>query len=78
VDALLGTVIEVPTIEEPVKLKIKPGVQPNTMMRLRGHGVPTVRGSGRGDQYVNLVVKLPDNLTRKQRELLEALRREGI
>lgn len=76
VDAALGTVIEVPTIEEPVKLRIKPGIQPNTLMRLRGKGIPSVRGNGRGDQYVNLVVTVPTHLDRKQKELLEELRRE--
>ncbi|RJR14582.1 molecular chaperone DnaJ [Candidatus Microgenomates bacterium] len=73
-DAALGTVIEVPTIDEPVKLKIKSGVQPGTLMRLRGKGVPSVRGGNRGDQYVELKVTVPTNLNRRQKELLEELR----
>lgn len=75
-DAALGTVIEVPTIEDSVKLRIKPGVQPNTLMRLRGQGVPHVRGGGRGDQYVRLVITVPTHLSRQQKELLEQLKNE--
>lgn len=76
-NAALGTIIEVPTIDEPVKLRIQPGVQPNTLMRLRGKGVPYVRGGGRGDQYVRLVITVPAHLNRRQKELLEELREES-
>lgn len=75
-EATLGTVIEVPTIDEPVKLKIKSGTQPGTLMRLRGKGVPQVRGGSRGDQYVQLTIVVPTHLNRRQKELLEELRRE--
>ncbi len=75
-NAALGTVVEVATVDGPVKLKIKPGVQPNTLMRLRGQGVPEVRGGGRGDQYVNLVITVPTHLSRRQKEMLEQLRNE--
>ena len=73
-DAALGTVIEVPTIGETVKLRVKPGVQPGTLMRLRGQGIPDVRGGGRGDEYVRLVVTVPTHINRRQKELLEELR----
>ncbi len=73
-DAALGTVIEVPTIEDTVNLRIKPGIQPGTLMRLRGKGIPDVRGGGRGDEYVRLVVTVPTHLSRRQKELLEELR----
>lgn len=73
-DAVLGTVIEVQTIDEPVKLKIQPGVQPGTLMRLRGKGVPHVQSHGRGDEYVRLIIKVPTHLNRRQKELLEELR----
>ena len=72
--AALGTVIEIPTIDEPVKLRLKPGVQPGSFMRLRGKGVPYLRGAGRGDQYVRIIVAVPQNLSRKQKELLEELK----
>ena len=76
-DAALGTVIEVPTIGETVKLRVKPGVQPGTLMRLRGQGIPDVRGGGRGDEYVRLVVTVPTHINRRQKELLEELRELG-
>jgi molecular chaperone DnaJ len=73
--AALGGTIEVPTVEGQVKLKVRAGTQPNTMIRLRSKGVPHIRGSGRGDQYVRLVVKVPQNLSRKQRKVLQELER---
>ncbi|HKY74478.1 MAG TPA: DnaJ C-terminal domain-containing protein [Patescibacteria group bacterium] len=71
IDAILGTMIEVPTIDGPLKLKVRPGTQPNTMVRLRGQGVQFLRGSGHGDQYVRLMVNIPEKLSRKQKELIE-------
>lgn len=75
-DAAMGTVLEVPTIDGSVKLNIKPGVQPGTLMRLRSKGIPYVRGGGRGDQYIRLLVTVPTHLNRRQKELLEELRSE--
>ncbi len=77
-EAALGTIVEVPTIDGPVKLRLKPGVQPGSFMRLRGKGVPYVRGSGRGDQYVRINVTVPQHLTRRQKELLEELKNEAV
>ncbi|MEK7533610.1 MAG: J domain-containing protein [Patescibacteria group bacterium] len=71
--AALGGVLDVPTIDEKVKIRIQPGTQPGTLIRLRGKGVPHVRGSGRGDQYVKVQIKVPTHLSRRQRELLEEL-----
>lgn len=73
-DAALGTVVEVPTIDGTVKLSIRAGTQPGTLMRLRGKGIPFVRGGGKGDQYVRLVVTVPNHLNRRQKELLNELR----
>lgn len=73
--AALGAVIEVPTIDEPVKIRVQPGTQPGTLIRLRGKGVPNVRGAGRGDQYVRITLKVPTHLTKRQKELLEELER---
>ncbi len=75
-DAALGTILEVPTIDGEVKLNIKPGVQPGTLMRLRGKGISDVRGGGRGDEYVRLIITVPTHLSRRQKELLEELRGE--
>lgn len=75
--AALGGVLEVETIDDPVKIRIQPGTQPGTLIRLRGKGVPHVRGSGRGDQYVKVQLTVPTNLTKKQKELLEELEAQG-
>lgn len=71
--AALGGIAEVDTIDEPVKIRIQPGTQPGTLIRLRGKGVSHVRGSGRGDQYVKIQLKVPTHLTRRQKELLTEL-----
>lgn len=69
--AALGGDVTVPTIDGEVKLKVRSGTQPNTMIRLRGRGVSELRGRGRGDQYVRLVVNIPQNLSREQRKMLQ-------
>ena len=68
--AILGGVIEVSTIDGPVKLRIRPGTQPGTMVRLRGRGIKHLHSYGRGDQYVRLLVKIPEKLTPRQKELI--------
>ncbi len=73
--AALGSVVGVPTIDGPLKIRIQPGVQPGTLIRLHGKGVPHVRGSGRGDEYVRIQLHVPTRLTRRQKELLEELER---
>ncbi|PIU03369.1 hypothetical protein COT44_02915 [Candidatus Shapirobacteria bacterium CG08_land_8_20_14_0_20_39_18] len=74
--AILGGVMEVPTIDGDLKLKIRPGTQPGTMVRLRGEGIKHLHSSGRGDQYVRLQIKVPEKLTRKQKELLEEFEKD--
>ena len=71
--AILGGTIEVPTIDGDLKLRIRPGTQPDTMVRLRGKGIKKLHGYGSGDEYVRLKVKIPDRLTRQQKEILEEL-----
>lgn len=68
--AALGDEIEVPTLTEKVKLKIPPGTQTHTYFRLKGKGVPRLRGYGQGDQHVKVVVVTPTNLTEEQKRLL--------
>jgi molecular chaperone DnaJ len=72
--AALGAEIEVPTLDQPHKLKIPEGTQTGAQFRLRHKGVPVVNGSGRGDLYVHVNVQIPTRLTRDQRKLLEQLR----
>lgn len=71
--AALGIVADVPTIDGDISIRIQPGTQPGTMIRLRGKGVPHVHGSGRGDEYVKIGLKVPTHLSRRQRQLLEEL-----
>lgn len=69
--AALGGTAEIPTIDKEIKIKIRPGTQPNTMVRLRGKGIPRPRGYGSGDQYIRLIITIPERLTREQKKLLE-------
>lgn len=69
--AALGATLEVETVEENVKIKIPAATQPDTLIRLRGKGVPRLTGSGKGDHYVRIKVTIPKNLTFKQKELLK-------
>ncbi len=68
--AALGDEIEIPTLTEKVKLKIPAGTQTGTYFRLRGKGVPRLRGTGQGDQHVKVVVVTPSKLTDEQKDLL--------
>lgn len=68
--AALGDEIEVPTLHGKVKLKIPAGTQTGTNFRLRGKGVPNVRGYGQGDQHIRVRVITPTKLTEKQKQLL--------
>ena len=76
--AVLGGQIEAPTVDGNVKLKIRPGTKSGTMIRLRGKGAPHLRGRGAGDEYVRIVVDIPEKLTREQKTLIENLREEGL
>lgn len=69
--AILGGIVEVPTIDGPVRLRVRSGTQSGTMVRLRGRGIKHLYGYGRGDQYIRLIVKLPSKLTQRQKELIK-------
>ena len=69
-DAALGKKVSIPTLDGHVNLTIEPGTQPNTIVTLRGKGVP-YHEYGRGDQHVRIVVNVPKKLSRRQRELLK-------
>lgn len=73
-DAVLGTHVEVPTVENNVKIKIDPGTQPGKILRLRGKGLPEVNGYGRGDLLVNINVWIPKDLNREEIKLFEKLK----
>ncbi|KKQ46710.1 MAG: Chaperone protein DnaJ [Candidatus Woesebacteria bacterium GW2011_GWC1_38_13] len=76
--AVLGGNIDVPTVDGTVKIKVRPGTQPGTMVRLRGKGVQSVQSRGKGDEYVRLIIATPDRLTREQRDLINDLKKEGL
>ncbi|MDA8312109.1 MAG: molecular chaperone DnaJ [Actinomycetota bacterium] len=74
--AALGTSVEVETLEEPRQIAVAQGTQTGTVVRIRGLGVPHLRGRGRGDLYVHLAVDTPTELSPRQRELLAELAAE--
>lgn len=69
--AILGSVVSVSTIDGDLSLRVRPGTQPNTMVRLRNRGIPVPDSGQRGDEYVRLIVKIPDHLSKRQKEALE-------
>jgi len=71
--ASLGDNIEVPALYKPIKIKIKPGTQSHTLIRLRGQGIKNLGGYSQGDFYIRLIVTVPVRLTRYQKQLLEQL-----
>ena len=74
-DAALGTSIEIPTIDGgKAKIKIPPGTQSGKQFRLRGKGMPFMRGSGTGDLYIQVNTEVPISLNKEQKELLEKFR----
>ena len=70
--ATLGAELEIPNIDGKVKWTLPAGTQPDTTFRLRGKGIPSVNGRGRGDQYVTVKVQVPTNLSHEQKEALRA------
>ena len=77
--AALGGEIEIPTLEgKKILLKVPAGTESGKILRISKKGIPHFSGYGRGNLYVKLIVKTPKKLTKKQKELLEKLREEGI
>ncbi len=69
--AILGCELEVPTLDGKVKYNVPEGTQSGTVFRLRGKGIPYLRGPGRGDQYVTVNVTIPKGLSKEQKEALQ-------
>jgi len=57
--AIMGDNLSIPTLEGPLTIKIKPGTQPNTLIRLRGKGIKDINGYGHGDLYIRIIVEIP-------------------
>ena len=69
----MGTTAEIPTLEKKVKTRIKPGTQPNTVIRLRGFGLPYPRTNQKGDFYIVVRVTIPSHVSGKEKKLLEEI-----
>ncbi len=75
--AVLGDTIEVETVEEKVSIKVPPGTQPETLIRLRGKGIQRLQSTSKGDHYVRIKVVIPKTVTKKQKELLEQFEKDN-
>jgi molecular chaperone DnaJ len=71
--AALGGMIDVPTLEGKVRMRLPPGTQPGQELKLRGKGMPRFGGYGAGDQIVTIQLEVPSELTAEQREIIERL-----
>jgi molecular chaperone DnaJ len=71
--ASLGAAVEIPTVDNKVKIKIEPGTQPGKILRLRNKGIPDVNGYNRGDLLVSINVWIPKNLTKEEQKLIEKI-----
>lgn len=77
--AVLGDTVEAPTLGgKNILLKVPKGTESGKVLRISGKGIPHFSRTGRGDLYVELVIKTPKKLTKKQKELFEKLKEEGI
>ena len=78
-DAIMGTQIQVPTIDEKqLNLKIPAGTQHQTKLRMKGYGLPEMKGGRRGDLYARILVKIPKRLDKKQKSLIRELSKTGL
>ncbi len=76
--AALGGEIKVPTVDGDVKVRVRPGTQSGTTMRLRDHGVTHLQGRGKGDQYIKINVFVPEKMDRSQKKLVEEMEKVGL
>ena len=78
-EALLGTTISVPTIDDKqLNLKIPPGTKPGTKMRLSGHGLPDMKDNKKGDLYVRIQLNIPQSLNEEQKKIVNKLAAVGL
>lgn len=72
-DAVLGTKIEVPTLQNSITVKVPPGTQQDEVLRMRGKGLPYFEGSSRGDLKVRIQVEIPTKISAEERKLYQQL-----
>jgi len=72
-DAALGTSLAVPTLDGEASVKVPPGTQPDSVLRLKGKGLPRFGGSGRGDLLLRVQVHVPERLSFEEQKLYERL-----
>lgn len=78
-DAVFGTEVEIPTIYgKRLKLKIPPGTQSNSKLRIKGYGLPKANGREKGDEYVEIIIDIPKTLTKEQKEAVAELKKVGL
>ena len=73
-DAALGTSVEVPTLTGKVKITLPPGTPSGKIFRLRGKGLPSIQGYGKGDQLIHVNIWVPTSVTAEERKALEIIR----
>ena len=74
-EAALGTVLEIPGLDGPMTISVKPGTQSGEAEVFKGKGAPRIADGGRGDQKIEFIVETPRNLSKDQRNQLETLSR---
>jgi curved DNA-binding protein len=77
-EAVLGTTVEVPTLEGKKRVKVPPGTQSHTKMRLKGLGLPHFQREGRGDELIKVIIRVPKRVSEKSKKLIEELAQEGM
>ncbi|MBI2102103.1 hypothetical protein HYT53_05835 [Candidatus Woesearchaeota archaeon] len=73
----MGGEIEVPTLKGKADLKIPEGTQSGTIFRMKGLGIPDLHSHHAGDEHVEVYIKVPEKLTKKQKQLLEEFEKEN-
>lgn len=74
--AILGGQIQVPTVEGKTTITIQPGTQPDTLLRLKGKGIPEVQGYNkgtRGDEIIKVSIYIPESLNREEKEMIQSI-----
>ena len=72
-EAVMGATVEIPCLDGKYNVKVEPGTQSGTVIRLKGKGLPTVNGYGTGDMYVKFIVYVPKKISREEKEAMEKL-----